>query len=659
MSTQNLESVSELVARLGSPPDDIADAWHDEARARIATYNANEFDANDPLWKEMLVDDSGGLVIPEPYQTDTPQHFEPVEASDLNGHRFEPANNQQALDLDSETASQPSQALIDHADPDHESPSTPNSSSQKFLSKPFAAAVGLVALVGIGLGIFAWNSSPDKSTSTAMKTDGGAIASKEPSDLSEFEARDSIQPASASEFSPDSLATVMDSPIMPSMPSTEPLTDDANVDSSLLGVSLDSFLPSSFASSADSGANESDTEHSATGEASSSLMEIDGVPSTAPDNDSVAAVTPEDMPSIDIASDDDSLDDEAMMESAEEQETVTIARTQSQTLSAELPGLPSKSQTDPSPWTSLVSDDDVPAEDAYQTLSLEFPSDGPLELRSGVNQGRWNVVAETEDAPIAELQTQSNDGPAASGLAFRWLPASTTFRRSADLAHARLRGEQGDLVYLRPQLDAEAILLALKKRDEKLKWNLAGPVDGAATRFNVTLHVPDDVAVEWIEPINETSPRKTRGIALLTLKDSPEAAALAVRMDVRTTSSLSMRIRYGGRLDPSMPWQWTDAKTIRSTLEAVTRQLQLADEQLLMLDAAISRADKMRARRQEAALEMQRDQIEEAVKGGTTMAKRLAELDQLVALLDADGKITSELNVHWPDGSIQTLLSLR
>ncbi|MFG0255550.1 MAG: hypothetical protein ACF787_10715, partial [Rhodopirellula sp. JB053] len=238
MSTQNLESVSELVARLGSPPYDIADAWHYEARTRMATYNANMFDANDPLWTEMLVDASGGLVIPESYQTDTPQNFEPVETSDLNGHPFEPANNHEALDLDLETEAQASQALIDHADPDHESPSTPNSSSQKFLSKPFAAAVGLVALVGIGLGIFAWNSSPDNSTSTAMKTDGGAIASREPSDLSEFEASDSIQPASASEFSPDSLATVMDSP---SMPSTEPLTDDANVDSSLLGVSLDSF----------------------------------------------------------------------------------------------------------------------------------------------------------------------------------------------------------------------------------------------------------------------------------------------------------------------------------------------------------------------------------------------------------------------------------
>ncbi|EMI57408.1 hypothetical protein [Rhodopirellula sallentina] len=653
MSTQNLESVSELVARLGPPPDDIAGVWHDEARTRVATYDANEFDANDPLWEEMLVDDSGGLVIPKQYQTGASQNSESPE---LNHHTFEPENNHEIPDVDLETESQSSETLIRDGNTDHEPSSTTTPSSRKGLSKPVAVVAGVVALVGVGVGIFAWNSSPDSSTSTAMKTDGGAVASGEPSELSKFGASDSIPATAASELSSDSLATVMDSP---SMPSTEPFTEDANVDSSLLGVSLDSFLPSSFASTAGSESIESATGESTSDEASSSLPAAEGVPSTAPNIDTIATATPEDMPSIDIASDDDSLDDEAMLEAAEEQETITIARTESQTLAAELPGLPSKSQTEPPPWTSLVSNEVVPAKDAYQTLTLEFPTDGPLKLRSPDNRGQWNVVAETEEAPIAEIRSRLDDDQESNGLAFRWLPASSTFRRSADLAHARLRGEQGDLVYLRPQLDADAILLGLKKRDEKLKWNLAGPVDGAATRFNVTLHVPDDVAVEWIEPINETSPRKTRGIALLTLKESPEAAALAVRMDVRTTSSLSMRIRYGGRLDPSMPWQWTDAKTIRSTLDAVTRQLQLADEQLLMLDAAISRADKMRARRQEAALEMQRDQIEDAVKGGTTMAKRLAELDQLVALLDADGKITSELNVHWPDGSIQTLLNLR
>jgi len=98
-----------------------------------------------------------------------------------------------------------------------------------------------------------------------------------------------------------------------------------------------------------------------------------------------------------------------------------------------------------------------------------------------------------------------------------------------------------------------------------------------------------------------------------------------------------------------MPWQWTDAPSIRSSLAAVTNQLEVADRQLLDLDVAITRAERMRARRQEYQLEEQRDRIDEAVKGWTIVAKRLAELDQLVAFMEAGAAVRPKLFVTWPD----------
>ena len=107
-----------------------------------------------------------------------------------------------------------------------------------------------------------------------------------------------------------------------------------------------------------------------------------------------------------------------------------------------------------------------------------------------------------------------------------------------------------------------------------------------------------------------------------------------------------------------MPWQWTDARSIRESLQAVTKQLEMADAQLLNLDVLISRAKRIRARRQEYLLEDQRDRIDDAVTGWTTVAKRLAELDQLVAFLDAGASLSPELVVRWDDGE-QVILGAR
>jgi hypothetical protein len=349
--------------------------------------------------------------------------------------------------------------------------------------------------------------------------------------------------------------------------------------------------------------------------------------------------------SIDITdvSDDESLDE------AVPQVTAATMPPQKQTTAMTLPSPPTTLDSDLPPAVVVVAVTSMPTR-----LRLEFPTETDLQLQPARNV--WNVIVGDQATPIAAFE-MNRDADRDPVLQFRWLAAAAESPLADSLVHGRITTSEGDVVYLRPRLDGRAILTDLSERDEKLKWMLGGPVLNIPTRLHLKLRVPDDVSVQWIEPIDDNSPQRTRGIAVLTLKDAAESGDLAARIDVRGTQSLSMRLRYGGRLGLGMPWQWTDAESIRTTLDATTRQLQVADDQLLQLETAISRARKLRARRQEVALEIQRDGIEKAVRSGTLVAKRLAELDQLVALLDAEGRINLNLQVQWPDGAVQTLLS--
>ncbi|MCM2372805.1 hypothetical protein [Aporhodopirellula aestuarii] len=604
MNTDNLETVADLIARLGTPPSDIAEGWLADARSQIDSFSATSFDESDRVWERFHVNEHGRLLLlsdPEDIEAETPDvAFVPD---------FDTSSDAKA-NVDEQTAA--------------------SNSGKRFAMR--AIAVGGILAIGVAAYMMRGDDSTLSDSNTIAMP---STASQSPRDRSSDANTDdgslilSTQTLQ-SDGSADTLETVMESH---EMSSSDVLSGERSIDTSLLGVSLDSFLPSTTLDSSVESAPSIETDRPNTSEPTAATEEGESHP----------------VASIDIEARDG--DDDEMLEDAEEQATETIPSSEPQTIAIAIPQPPATPESELPPPTLLLARDSAP-----QDIELEFPDDVPLRLRRVENTDRWVVTEDQSETPLAMITSGLDDE---AGLSFRWLAEAATSRRCEALANGRLRTDDGATVHLRSHLDADPILLNLRKRDEKLKWNLGGPIVAGATRLTVSIHVPDDVSIQWIEPFDETSPRNTRGIAVLTLKDSPDASALAVRIDVRTTASLTIRVRFGGRLGPAMPWQWTDAKTIRSTLDAVTGQLQLADEQLLMLDTAISRATKLRARRQELTWEMQRDQIEEAVRGGTAMAKRLAELDQLVALLDADGRITSELNVHWPDGAVQTLLSLR
>ncbi len=594
---QQSPTASWYLRQLGSPPPDIADLWLADARDQLDSFAETKLHPENPVWEQFLVNESGRLVlIAEDSGTDL------VEESDAESNAAPTPTRERT------TTEKPR--------PKH-----------RLVSKPLIAA-GLIGVIAIAAAAaFAMRNTGSNHRPTAVAANNNA----DPFSPHRIEQEPNVPPPPTAPIG--ELETVMGD-IDADANATPSLAADAGLPSDLLGgnFSLDSFMPNM-------------PEVNAAEEPASERDEPISVPENMEETEPAAK---SEIPAIDINADDD---DEKMLEDAMVQPTIEITPREAQTMAIVLPKPPSNADDDFPDATMLLTMASPPT-----NLSLEFPGDSALKLTRVADQETWHVTASDDQTPIAVISMEENDGE--SGLRFRWLSAAADAREAESLIHARLRTDGGGTVYLRGQFDADPIAMNLVSRDENLKWNLGGPLTASATRLIVVVTVPDDVSIEWLEPFDETGTLKSRGIAILKLKDSPDASALVLRIDVRTTSSLSMRLRYGGRLDPNMPWQWTDAKTIRSSLDGVTSQLQIADAQLLQLDAAISRAKRMRARRSELAMEMRRDSIDSAVREGTLIAKRVAELDQLVALLDAGGQVTASLQVQWPGGEQQVLLQM-
>lgn len=282
----------------------------------------------------------------------------------------------------------------------------------------------------------------------------------------------------------------------------------------------------------------------------------------------------------------------------------------------------------------------VPA-NVLSDATLEFPTKESPYRVVGPSDGDWSIENAATGQAVAEMKAESD------GLRFAWLETSAS-RDLNSLSHACFSSGSGKQVYLRPSLEADAMPIDLASRDVTTKWDLTAPPEPKQTRLTLGLNVPEGVDVGWIEPIENESPRKVRGIAVLSQRDS-ESVAVVIRVDIQTTKMMTARVRFGARLDPSMPWQWTDRKDVATTLAVVTQQMELADQRFAELEVAISQAGRSRARRLESRLEQQQEQLERQQKNLQLFSERLAELDQLIATLAGQAYLEADLTVSWPD----------
>ena len=279
-------------------------------------------------------------------------------------------------------------------------------------------------------------------------------------------------------------------------------------------------------------------------------------------------------------------------------------------------------------------------ESLTDSCRLEFPFDVQLQLRDDqVINSRSQVVA------VIKREEQ--------GLQHNWTADASKSAVANSLIQGRLNLAPGRLVYLRPLIEADPLPIDLQKPDIKPTWDLLGPIPAKVTRISINFELPEDVEFGWIEPIDATSPRRCRGLAVLNASDREEVS-LGVRFDIRGGRKLACRLRYAARLDPTAAWHVVSRPSVEQLADAIVRGIETANRQRSQFSAIYSRSDSGGRR----ALAAKRDAIESRVEQLQLWSERVAKLSALIAKVEAGGEIRLRLWVVWPDGR-QPLLEMK
>jgi hypothetical protein len=200
------------------------------------------------------------------------------------------------------------------------------------------------------------------------------------------------------------------------------------------------------------------------------------------------------------------------------------------------------------------------------------------------------------------------------------------------------------MIYLRQRIEIEPVSVAFVGFESNIGWDLSHPLPPRSAAIDLALEVPPEIEVGWIEPIRGVAPRRARGLAVLS--DDGESAAIAIRLDVRCTRKLSIRIRHAGRLKPNLPWRPFSAATLEKTnRQAARRQLEF-QTRLTTIRAAYDIADSAGRDR----LRAQRDATESAIESTQRLSEALAKFQTLVRRVREQVKLRVELSASWPEG---------
>ena len=161
----------------------------------------------------------------------------------------------------------------------------------------------------------------------------------------------------------------------------------------------------------------------------------------------------------------------------------------------------------------------------------------------------------------------------------------------------------------------------------------------------------DGIELGWIEPVDVTSPRRTRGLAVLTPTDG-ETISVGIRFDFRCTRKLSARVRLFGRLDSNMPWQLISRGVLENAADEVTARATRLSQMSTQMAAMYSRAGTDGRR----ALRPRRDAIEQESERMVEISKRLAELDSLCRRIEVEVRARIRVWVQWPDAEQELLV---
>ncbi len=179
-------------------------------------------------------------------------------------------------------------------------------------------------------------------------------------------------------------------------------------------------------------------------------------------------------------------------------------------------------------------------------------------------------------------------------------------------------------------VSADPLVLEFDRADQQPTWDLGRAISVANTTITVSLTIGEDIEQGWIEPLEQTPVRRARGIVVLTTSDE-ESVAVGIRLDPRTGSKLSLRLRFVARLDPTLPWQPLTREGLLRSLDYLGQQSLIASTQAEQIEAVYSQGDSA----ERSALRDQRDMMKMRAARSTLLLGRCGELVKLVDKIEA------------------------
>ncbi len=286
-----------------------------------------------------------------------------------------------------------------------------------------------------------------------------------------------------------------------------------------------------------------------------------------------------------------------------------------------------------SPVSELMSSSSTELGVDPQTLALEslLPS-LPLESTAGDDHDA-NSPSADPTTTMDDVLASGDDSPP---------PESPQATREVAIA------DQGDSSS--SEVSTDPLAITFGQSDQQPTWDLGRVIATNSTTLTVALTLAEDVQQGWVEPLDDVPVKRARGIVVITPTDE-ESVAIGIRIDARTSSKLSLRIRVAARLDPSLPWQSFTRQSLLNSIDYLGQQSLHASARAEQIDAFYNKSDTSQRR----VIRDQRDAAKTQSEHYKMLLKRCGELLTLVDKIEANGKLSIRLVQRGPDGAAAIL----
>ena len=316
----------------------------------------------------------------------------------------------------------------------------------------------------------------------------------------------------------------------------------------------------------------------------------------------------------------------------------------------------------------------IPVTTTPKFVTIESPSSATWKLKPSDNDSSILELFESRapDAsrPIAELLWPSDlnrDG----GVVFRWTDNASSNPNVEGLRNMRFAYPDGKL-FLREPTHVPSLAPSLSEKAPQYRWLLSTPPDMRQTKTTLQVAEKNQDATDelgdaagrkgaaksktapliyrWLAPIESAAGKKLRGLLEVSLKDE-SPVRVRIRTDLQIGREISIGLVAVASLDPAFGWQGITPPTIAASVDRLTELRTNSTRLLTLVEQQYSQAVQSDAR---TLLRQRRDRLEDQEKMLEQYSERLAELQLLVARIEAELTVEMSISTAWAD-SMQTI----